>query len=234
MACTINLYSTVQWALPLFRFSPQTTGSLEPMLTSANMVKQMILGAPFSWPWNRSSVAFQTSPGQQDYPVAVYDFGYMEKVTFRDSYGDRFESEQQPALGDAAEQNRPAAVSVQNDDNAGNMVFRCMPVPDQAYSANVIYQRKSMLMTSQASLWGPIPDELNYLVNFGYVTFMAMFLDDARFQLFSQRFIAHLLSAQDSISDISRNLFLANWTQVQSQAQRIQQTTSQGIQARGV
>jgi hypothetical protein len=52
--CTITLADTMEWAKRLnFARNAAVGSSLEPALTSANIVKQAILGAPFEWRWNR-------------------------------------------------------------------------------------------------------------------------------------------------------------------------------------
>lgn len=68
MASTLTLQNTINWSTQILRNRPFNLGSAnEPALTSANLVKQAILGPPFRWRWNRTVFAFQTKSGAQDY-----------------------------------------------------------------------------------------------------------------------------------------------------------------------
>lgn len=70
---TITLLGTMEWAKKLnFGRGSGVGNYLEPALTSANTVLQMITGAPFSWRWNRGVIGFVTVAGQQDYTVFNY------------------------------------------------------------------------------------------------------------------------------------------------------------------
>lgn len=60
---TVKITDTIEWAKRLsFNRNPVIGNSLEPALTSANMVMQTILGPPFGWWWNNEDIAFTTSP----------------------------------------------------------------------------------------------------------------------------------------------------------------------------
>ena len=58
----------------------------EPALTSANYIMQTILAPPFRWEWNRvtTTASITTVAGQSDYPVALSDYGWLEKATLVD------------------------------------------------------------------------------------------------------------------------------------------------------
>lgn len=70
---SISLLDVMEWAKRL-NFSRRSAlgNNLEPATTSANIVMQTILGAPFAWRWNRAVIGFITLPGQQDYTVFNY------------------------------------------------------------------------------------------------------------------------------------------------------------------
>jgi hypothetical protein len=53
---------------------------LEPAITSANIIMQTILGAPFSWRWNRVVTGFITTAGQQDYTIFNYAASTSVKI----------------------------------------------------------------------------------------------------------------------------------------------------------
>lgn len=60
---TVKIADTIEWAKRLsFNRNPVIGNSLEPALSSANMVKQTILGPPFSWWWNNEDISFTTNP----------------------------------------------------------------------------------------------------------------------------------------------------------------------------
>lgn len=70
---SISLLSTMEWAKQLnFNRSAGLGNSLEPALTSGNLVLQTIVGAPFAWRWNRAITGFITVSGQQDYTIFNY------------------------------------------------------------------------------------------------------------------------------------------------------------------
>src|SRR5579859_4043554 len=67
---TLRLLDTMEWAKKFIANRATAIGNyLEPALTSANIIKQTILGAPFRWRWNRTMTGFVTTPGQQDYYI---------------------------------------------------------------------------------------------------------------------------------------------------------------------
>lgn len=56
---TIKISDTVEWCKRFtFNRNPVIGNSLEPALSSANMIKQTILGPPWSWWWNNEELAF--------------------------------------------------------------------------------------------------------------------------------------------------------------------------------
>lgn len=70
---SITLGDTIEWSKKLNSSRRSAIGNnLEPALTSANIVMQTIIGAPFAWRWNRVNIGFITTKGQQDYTVFNY------------------------------------------------------------------------------------------------------------------------------------------------------------------
>jgi hypothetical protein len=58
-----TIQDTINWAKRLcFNHNPVIGNSLEPALTSANIVMQTILGPPFVWWWNTEDLVFTCSP----------------------------------------------------------------------------------------------------------------------------------------------------------------------------
>lgn len=65
---SITLLDTMEWANKYMANRTSALGNfLEPALTSANIVLQTMISAPFRWRWNRVVTGFITTPGQQDY-----------------------------------------------------------------------------------------------------------------------------------------------------------------------
>lgn len=60
---TRTIQDSINWAKRLsFNRNPVIGNSLEPALTSANMVLQTILGPPFTWWWNNKELVFTCDP----------------------------------------------------------------------------------------------------------------------------------------------------------------------------
>jgi hypothetical protein len=60
---TVTIADTITWAKRLtFNRNPVIGNSLEPALSSANIIMQTILGPPFDWWWNSSDVYFTCDP----------------------------------------------------------------------------------------------------------------------------------------------------------------------------
>lgn len=84
MSNTITLGGSINWAQAYCGYKSLTVGaSSEPAVSSANIIIQTILGAPFSWNWNRASVTLTTVTGTQDYATSAGTFGFIEKASFK-------------------------------------------------------------------------------------------------------------------------------------------------------
>lgn len=233
MPSTVNLFQTLMWTLPHVRYQPLLIAGQEPALGHANLVLQTVCGPPFKWPWNRAPISFLATPEIQDYIVPVVDFGFLESGSVIDPDTSKpKEITVQLDLELDAQTERPAYVSHMLDDGMGNHTFRLSPSPDKAYLVVLTHQKKPPLMTSLGSLWAPIPDELAYVVNHGFLSLAMLINNDPRFQIVNQRFTAHLLGRQTGLDEMERNIFLANWMQINSMLQSSQMKTQQGIAAR--
>jgi hypothetical protein len=84
VANTITLGASLAWAQAYAGYKPLTVGvNSEPAVSSSNITIQTVLGPPFSWNWNRSSVTFNTIAGTQDYATAAASFGFIEKASYK-------------------------------------------------------------------------------------------------------------------------------------------------------
>jgi hypothetical protein len=220
--------------MPFIGYQPVNISNSEPAVTAANLTKQTILGAPFKWNYNRGEFSFATEPNDQDYFLPLTDFGFLERVTLTDSKGVVKEIEIQQSLPAESVQKRPGSIAANLMDNAGGVTFRlnAMPPDDETYQIDGFYQKAPVLMSSMANTWGPIPDHMGYIYDWGFLSFVSLLTKDARFPIFGQRFTAHLLGAQEGLTALERNIFLGNFLQVMTAQERAQLTTQQGVTAR--
>jgi hypothetical protein len=231
MASTITVQNTVNWALSYLEQQPMEINGMEPALGSANLVLQTVLGPPFSWPFNRKVLSFATTV-QDAALTGLNDFGFLEGGTVQAASGKAWEISVKNVLAIDLQQARPQFCSPFLDDGQGGITFRLTPAPDTSYTATLNYQRKAPTLMSLASLWAPMPDERNYICQWGFLALMSLISNDARFNEYNAKFVTSLLGAQGGLNDLERNIFLANWTRVMSQLQGVQLSTSERYKAR--
>lgn len=205
----------------------------EPAMTNANIVQQTILGPPFCWAWNRNSTTFQTTAGTQDYTVSLTNFGFPEKATTTDSNNVVKEMEVVDCLAIDSRQGRPDFISYQLDNNNGSITFRLLKVPNGVYTITIIYQQKVTLLQNLTDTWS-IPDEYEYVFDYGFLSLALSQADDPRVQLYNQKFVSALIALNRGLSDMDKNIFIGNWMALTRQESNESLKTQQGVQARGV
>lgn len=239
MPATRNLTSSVLFSLPFIGNQPANISNGEPALNCANVIKQTMLGAPFTWPWNRGSIEVELTD-VQDYFFPVTDFGYIEQVWLIDSTGKAKEIEIKSSLSVESAIARPQSCAVEMQDDEG-ITLRINTIPDQpstptpdrmSYTLGGFYQKAPVPMTSLASSWSPIPDNLSYIYDWGFLGMLSMITKDVRLPLFAQKFVSHLLGAQDGLTATQRNIFIGEWLALVGQTDRSRGNTQQGVQAR--
>lgn len=239
MPATKNVMSSILFSLPFIGYQPADISNGEPAMSCANLIKQTVLGAPFVWPWNRGSIQIELTD-QQDYFVAGTDFGYIEQAWLIDSTGRAKEIEIKSSLSVESAVARPQSCAVELQDDEG-ITIRINTIPDQptppqtsgvSYTLGAFYQKAPVLMTSPASSWGPIPDSLSYIYDWGFLGMLSMITKDIRQPMFQQKFVSHLLGAQDGLTATQRNIFIGEWLALVGQADRNRFNTQQGTQAR--
>lgn len=239
MASTIKLIDTVEWAKK-FNFGRRSAigNELEPAKTSANLVKQTMLGPPFGWFWNSEEIEFNCDASQenpQDYEVSVPKFSWIEHANVQDitvpTDPKWIELQAKTSLALDSSKARPRFISPHTQDTEGNVVFRVMPVPNLDYPVSMHVQFAPTLFTSLDDTWEPIPDHLSYIYNWGFLAMMWLFADDPRFTIANQKFVAHLLGTHDGLDEVQRNIFLNNWDAITG-SQNMQK--QQAVQARSV
>lgn len=229
MASTIQLQRTNTLASAFVRYAPLTLSSNDPAFSNADWVRQFILSAPFAWRWNRAVVPdITTQVGVSDYTVNLPSFGWIEKAVWflPDNGNQTQELEVENNLATESLPNAPVRISVQLDDDAGNITFRLSPAPDQAYNISVIYQKSAPNFTALTDTWAPIPDYLSYVYNQAYLFKSLEYINDPRQAEAYQVFIQMLTSVNQGLSDAAKNLFLMDRLNTQRQTQNVQQGKS--------
>jgi hypothetical protein len=238
MSVTRNILASTLFSMPFIGYQPVNISNGEPALTSANLTKQTMLGPPFKWPWNRSSfyIALDTTETSwgQDYLLSLPDFGFMEKLWLTDPNDDKVTEITNIASSLSAESaiKRPSSAAMNLQDDAGNVTLRLNALPDVAYIIEGYYQRAPVMMTSLANTWGPIPDHLSFIYDWGFLGFCSLLTKDARAPIFLSKFASHLLGSQDGLTAQQRNIFLGNFLETMGQQQRESLTTQQGVMGR--
>ncbi len=234
MPSTITVQATINWSQAFLEQQPLLINGMEPALGSANLILQTILGPPFAWPWNRGIITYSTD--EQDFMQSgLGNFGFLEGGTVQPSDGGKaFEIAVKNVLHVDTNKARPQWCSPYIDDGAGNITFRFTPKPDQRYNAVLAFQRRAPILMSLGTTWAPLPDDKHYLAQWGFLAMMSLIGNDARFGEYNQKFVTGLLAAQGGLTDLERNIFLANWTRVLSQMQGTQLATAERYKAREV
>jgi hypothetical protein len=237
MPSTITIQNVINWATPFLKNTPIAVSNSEPALTTANLVLQTILSAPFRWRWNRGTFEFNTiltlAPPTTDYTISIPDFGFLEECWMTDSNSTPYPP-MQPKLSLPQDLNlsRPQEIAAQYDDDAGNITFRLKNAPDAVYTIQGNYQRKPVILPSLGYTFGPVPDEFAFVYNWGYLCVTSLLVNDARFPIFERFFIGRLLGLQDGLDDVQRNIFLLNWEALTRSVQRNANLEKIGTQGR--
>ena len=167
----------------------------------------------------------------------TYSFGWIETASVNvpnvNSNGTTWkEIETKNCLGVESVTARPHDIAPQFIDVNGNITFILMPSPNQAYQVSIALQQRPTLFTAIDQTWGPIPDSYSHIYNWGFLSLMFMFADDQRFQFANQKFIAHLLSTNQGLSETERNIWLNNWQAVTGQQIILPTALQQGFSGR--
>lgn len=165
------------------------------------------------------------------YSFAWVETASVQQITANDQKWYELETKQMLALEESTA--RPRYIAGQLTDGNGNITFRVSAVPDKAYPVVLTLQQKPALFTKTSQTWAPIPDEYSHIYNWGFLSLMWLFADDARFSMANSKFIAGLLGANQGLSQTQVNIFLQNWQAITGQPVSNSNTMTQGTQARG-
>jgi hypothetical protein len=142
-------------------------------------------------------------------------------------------SETTTILGTGSERGAPNKIAPQVDDNASNITFRILPVPDRVYTVNVIFQKRiPALVTTTAGTWAPIPDHYSYIYQWGFLALMLAYNQDGRWTQANQKFVAGLLGAAEGLTEEDKNIFQAAWLGSITEQQTTGMKAQQGVGAR--
>jgi len=238
------LQDTINYITPFCRYQEADIGnSLMPIIGIGNITRNIILAAPFTWRFNRNSVALTGTAnppgvvqGTQDYVQTISDFGFLEKVTASGSDGKVFELKDvknNEALASSTTQGRPEAISAFNDDLQGNITFRLSAVPNASYNVNLVYQKAPVQFASLTDKWAPIPDSFSDVYNNLCLGYYMDSCQDPRAQQYIARGIAGLLARAQGLTAMDKALFAASYLNFNAQQLLEMMKTQQGQQAQG-
>jgi hypothetical protein len=144
-------------------------------------------------------------------------------------------SETVTILGTGSERGAPNKIAAQTDDNAGNISFRILPIPDRVYTVNVIFQKRiPALAANTSSTWAPIPDHYSYIYQWGFLALMLAYNQDVRWAQANQKFVGNLLGAAEGLSEEQKNIFQAAWLGTITEQQTTGMKAQQGVGSRGI
>jgi hypothetical protein len=210
MSSTRTLQNVINWAQLYCKQIPLTgQGGVanEPALSIANTVLCFILGPPFAWRWNRNNLSFSAVSGTQNYQEVTADLGWIEKATANDG-NTTWELEPRLLLPNAVDSGRPTHIAANLDDDNNNITYSLYPVPNAAYTINVVYQKKPVMFTATTATWAPIPDEYQHLYNSGFLAWAYENIDDPRFVTEYEKFIKSVIASSEGMNDSQKLLFL--------------------------
>lgn len=237
-----SVQSTINWASPFLRNYPLSNATNnEPALTSVNMVIETCLSAPFAWEWNRKVATVTTASGTQDYAVTIADYGYLEKITLKDSSNVAYDVQTlRPLLAkgatDSASLALPTIGAAQLDSNDGStaITFRFQPVPDAIYTGEIIYQKAPATISDLTGTWTPIPNKYSLIYNYGFLAMMYLFIDDPRWTAAIPRFLSSLVGISSGLSAEQKSVFLGDWLQSHLSGEQLDTLAKQGAAANQV
>jgi hypothetical protein len=239
MATTILLSNTRDWVLAFIvqRLINGVGGvANEPFLTGANKIMQTILAPPFKWSWNRrENSSIVCTPGVTDYTISgMNDWGWLEKAKgfLSTNTPPAFEIEVYQVLTQEFTPNRPQQVAPILDDNAGNITFRLMPPPDQAYTITLTYQKAAILATALTGTWAPIPDRYAFLYEQAMMGLMQGMYNAHLYAANMEMFFRQLVGAAEGLTDTEKSIFLEDQLRILRMGQSSQIAVTQGKQTR--
>ena len=189
-------------------------------------------GAVTSDPNPETGTMTWTAENITDYTVSVPYLGRIETQWLVDGQGTVTELKGTQTIAKNSVQRRPTEMGPVYDDNQGNITFRCNSVPDQRYTAYFDYQQKAVLITGPGFTFAPVPDEFGYLFNKGLLAECGLLVNDARFTIWEQEFVAGLLATQDGLDAQAKDMFYNQMLNSGRTSMRSQTAGNSGAQGR--
>jgi hypothetical protein len=233
-----QLQDTINYITPFCRYQSANIGTSNmPIIGIGNIVRNIILAAPFTWRFNRNTINL-TGPvvqGVQDYTQNFSDFGFLEKATANDGTTSFAipDVKNNEALASSVTQARPQIMAVQNDDGAGNITFRLSAVPDGAYTVNIVYQKAPVQFVATTDAWAPIPDSFSDVYNNLCLGYYMDSCQDPRAPQYIARGIAGLLARAQGLEDMDKMIFAASYMQFNASQMMEVLKTQRAAQAQG-
>jgi hypothetical protein len=82
MGATTTIQNTIDFSRPFVNWAFLSIGdNNEPAFTAAKLALQTIVGPPFKWSWNRSTLSFLMTTGVQDYTAFISNYGFLETAS---------------------------------------------------------------------------------------------------------------------------------------------------------
>ena len=229
---TRTLAQSVEWASFFLSRRPfyglDSNSTLEPALTTGNVIIQTMLQPPFKWRWNRNSTTFNITTAGGDVVKAIPDFGFVEKYQIVPSAGPNsgkvYEVPySQLLLSQDSDQGKISTIAAYLDDNAGNITFRTMPgKADVNSTVTVIYQKAPVLLTAVTGTGGtwPIPDSYGHVYDNGVLFYFLLYAGDSRAFAIGQKFASNLIALSEGLDEQAKAIFLGEWDVILQQAAR--------------
>lgn len=239
MPSTYTLNRTVAYTQRFIRNCPLTfTNTNDPAFGIGDWVRNLILGAPFSWRWNRVAVPTITAVvGQNNYQVNLPTFGQIEQASITDttvSPNAAYELQVGLTFTQEVVNNQPTHVSAWLDDGNGNITFRLQPPPDKAYLLNIVSQNSSPTFKNMSDTWAPIPDYMQNVVQELYLAKAFQYFGDERFAATMQMGVRSLVAVSQGLTAAQKNIFISDFLATELTKENAQQNAQFGNQSRNL
>jgi hypothetical protein len=147
--------------------------------------------------------------------LQITDFSFIEKAMVQDvNNGNEWKE-----IGISLDLPRdtttgcPKYISVQTDDNLGDIAIRLTPPPAGVYPVSFQYQALQVPFSSVGQTWAPIPDRLFYTYSYGVLALAFASKGDMQKAIWAGgHFVGGLLSYYEGLNETQINQFLRVWS----------------------
>jgi hypothetical protein len=236
MASTYTLARTVQFVQRFIYQKPLTfTNTNDPAFAIGDWVRNLILGPPFAWRWNRVTNSTACIVGTANYQLNLPNFGWIEQASITDNVANAaFELEVKLTSTQEVVNGQPTNIAPWLDDNNGNITFRLTPPPDKTYALNLVSQNASPTFKTINDSWAPIPDYMQNVVQELYLAKAFQYSGDERFAATMQMGVRSLIAVSEGLSESQKNIFLHDFLLESLTQQNASQKAQLGNQSRNL